>query len=386
MADKKIVSYMREQLRRGFDLKTIKNYLVSYGYKSYEVDGAINEIYGRHEIRHIIHFSPATLITLISVFVGLIATVGIVFFFVSSKEPQQLLDLNLEAVKSTANQGQDLVFIVDILNLGSGKRYDVFLKHELISSKTSEVVAFKEETRGIETAGSKQTRIAVPDDAEAGNYILRSIATYNGNRAVATLNVKVLEKEAAEAEEPEVELEPEPEPEAEPAPQPEPVEEPEPEVGPVKESPLEGLSTYEALERIKEIAKTDKAKAAGLCQTLVLQTSRDLCLNNVAEIAKDKSYCTLIQDDRTKDICFSNVARAVERSEICEEISKDSRKDSCYMNFVIDFKDYSVCDKVTNQYLRQSCNSLKQLSGLDQTQLAYYQSLINQTLQRLGLI
>lgn len=313
-------------------------------------------------------------------------TAGAVFFFASSKEPQQLLDLNLEAVKSSANQGQDLVFIVDILNLGSGKRYDVFLKHELISSKTSEVVAFKEETRGIETAGSKQTRIAVPEDAEAGDYILRSIATYNGNRAVATLNVKVFEKEAAEAEEPEVELEPEPEPEAEPAPQPEPVEEPEPEVEPAEEGPLAGLSTFEALEKIKEIAKTDKAKAAGLCRTLVLQTSRDLCLNNVAEIAKDKSYCTLIQDDRTKDICFSNVARAVERSEICEEISKDSRKDSCYMNFVIDFKDYTVCDKVTNQYLRQSCNSLKQLSGLDQTQLAYYQSLINQTLQRLGLI
>ena len=384
MADKKLVSYVRGQLQRGFDLKTIKIYLVSYGYKDYEVDEAINEIYGRHEIRHIIHFSPAVLITIISVFLGLAITAGAVFFFISSKEPQQLLDLNLEAVKSSVNQGQDLVFIVDILNLGSGKRYDIFLKHEIISSKTSEVVAFKQETRGIETSGSRQTRIAVPDDAEPGDYVLRSIATYNGNRAVATLNVKIKESEAGE---PEAEPQPEPEPEVGPAPQPEPpVEEPEPEIAPVEESPLAGLSTYEALERIKEIAKTDKSEAAGLCQTLVLEISRDLCFNAVAEVARDKSYCTLIQDDRTKDICFSNIARIVERSEICEEISKDSRKDSCYMNFVIDFRDYTVCDKVTNQYLRQSCNSLNQLSQLNQTQLAYYQSLINQTLRRLGLI
>ena len=373
----RLASYIREQLQKGFDLKTIKNYLVSYGYDESDVEGAINEVYRPKEVRHVIHFSAATMITLVSVFLGLVITAGVIFYFTSSKQPQQLLDLNLEGVATTAKQGGEIVFIVDVLNLGSGARYDIFLRHELISAKTSKVINFKEETRGIETSGSKQTKIEVPEDSEPGNYVLRTIATYNGNRAVATLQVKVEKGETAQAG-PEI---PPKEPEV-------PVEQPKPEIKePLKleiEKPkgneIEGLTSFEALEKIKEIAKSDKKKAAGLCQTLELQTSRDLCFNNVGEISADISYCSLIQDGITKDICFSNTARVLKKSEICEQVSKDSRKDSCYMNFVVDFRDYTVCDKVVNQYLKQSCNSLKQLSELNQTDIAFYESLLNQTL------
>ncbi len=304
------------------------------------------------------------------------------FFYFSQRNPQQLLDLNLEAVQSSAKPGQEIVFIADILNLGSGSRYDVFLKHELIDIKSNKVVAFKQETVGIETSASKQTAILIPQDTASGNYILRTIATYSGNRAVATLQVKIEEKEegtviipdtGGEEQEEEQPEEEQPEEEKE-------EETPEPEIEDIKENPIEGLTSYEISEEIKKIAKTDKKKAAGLCQTLALQISRDLCYNNVAEIAGDRSYCTIIQDERTKDVCLSNLARITKRSEICESISRDSRRDSCYMNFVVDFKDYSVCDKVVNQYLKQSCGSLKQLSELNQTDISFYNTLINQTL------
>jgi hypothetical protein len=381
MADKKLVAYIREQLQSGYSLTKIKNHLIKHGYKKQEVEKAVNVIYRPDEVRHVIHFSPVTLIVLASIFVIAIATFGFFYFFDSPGTPQQLLDLNLEPVTSTAKQGENIVFIVDILNLGSGARYDVFLKHELISLRTNKVVTFKEETKGIETSGSSQTRISIPTDAEPGDYVLRTIATYNGQRAVATLQVNVKEDEVTEQgiEEPEVEETPsEQEPEIT-----EPIIE-EPEVEPVKDGNLEGLSSFEVLERIKEIAKTDKSKAADLCQTLALQTSRDLCYNSVGEIASDRTYCTLIQDERTRDICFSNVARILKKSEICESISKDSRKDSCYMNFVVDFRDYSVCDNVINQYLKQSCNSLKQLSELNSTNIVFYESLINRTLLSFG--
>lgn len=377
MSKKKVVSYVREQLQKGFDLKTIKNHLIGYGYKDYEVDDAINEIYRPNEVKHIIHFSPATLITIVSIFLGLIIISGVVFFFFSSNEPQQLLDLNLEPVKSTVQAGEDIVFIADILNLGSKNRYDIFLKHELISSKSNKVVTFKEQTRGIETTGSNRVNLKVPDDAESGNYILRSIATFNGNRAVATLQVKVEGEEKSEKPEEEIPIE---ETKTEETPEDEKPKVIVPIIKPIKDSALEGLTSYEALEKIKGIAETDVEKAASLCQTLTLQTSKDLCLNNIGEIAEDERYCTLIIDERTKDICFSNVARILEKSIICESISKESRKDSCYMNFVVDFQDYTVCDKVNNQYLRQSCNSLKQLSELNETDLSFYQAFINQTL------
>ena len=50
------------------------------------------------------------------------------------------------------------------------------------------------------------------------------------------------------------------------------------------------------------------------------------------------------------------------------------------MNFVIDKKEYTVCIKVNNQYLRQSCESLKQLSELNITDVAFYESVLNQSL------
>ena len=105
----------------------------------------------------------------------------------------------------------------------------------------------------------------------------------------------------------------------------------------------------------------------------------------VGEESANILYCEQIQDERTKDICYANVAKKLFKPELCEEIKKDNRRDSCYMSFVTEEKkDFSVCDKVTNQYLKQSCSSLKQLSDINATQLAFYQALINETLMSLS--
>src|SRR3989338_689110 len=115
MARKKIVSYIKEQLRDGYSLSKIKNVLIDYGYREYEVDEAINEIYRPAEIRHIIHFSPAIIITIIAVAVIIVSGM-FAFSYFGKKAPQQLLDLNLEPITAEAKQGEDIIFIADILN------------------------------------------------------------------------------------------------------------------------------------------------------------------------------------------------------------------------------------------------------------------------------
>lgn len=304
--------------------------------------------------------------------------VSFVFFnFAGSKAPGTLLDLNLESVKTTVNSGEDITFISELDNLGSARRYDVSLKYELINIKTNDVVTFKEETRAIETKGSNQINMQVPPDAAAGDYVLRAIATYNGQRAVATLPVKIVGQvaEGSVGDEPiEEEITEEPVAETPEETGEEPV--PDEETTPGNSA----ITTFETLEKVEQIAGQNRQEAERLCNQLELQTSRDLCFNKIGEVLGDRAYCAKIADERTKDVCLSNVAKIVGRSEVCEEISKDSRKDSCYMNFVIDKKDYTVCDKVTNQYLKQSCESLKQLSKLNITDVAFYESLINQSL------
>lgn len=379
MVNKKLVDYIREQIKRGYDAQTIRGYLVRYGYSPADVDEAIRYI-SSPEIKHIIHFSPATLIGIAAIFIVMVVAVVAAFKFLPSKAPATLLDLNLESVKTAASSGEEITFISELDNLGSANRYDVNLRYELISTKTNEILTFKEETRAIETKGSKQVTIGIPPGAEAGDYVLRAIATYNGQRAVATLPVKIGTGEAAANGIEEEKL---------------PAEEKPPEEV-VKEEPAEtptqpreetagtsAINTFETLEKVEQIAKQNKKEAERLCNELELQTSRDLCFNKIAEVLGDRAYCIKAADERTKDVCLSNVAKIIGKSEVCGEISKDSRKDSCYMNFVIDKKDYTVCDKVTNQYLKQSCESLKQLSKLNLTDVAFYEALVNQSLIQL---
>ena len=375
MANKQLVNYIQEQIRRGFDAQTIKNYLLRYGYSPADVNEAIRYAHSP-EVRHVIHFSPATLIGIAVIFIVLVVSVVIVVKFLPSKTPATLLDLNLESVKTTAFAGSEITFISELDNLGAANRYDVNLRYELINTKTNNVLTFKEETRAIETKGSKQITMEIPHDAEAGGYVVRAIATYNGQRAVATLPVKIGSGESVangtNEEKPPVEEKP-------------PKEVVNEESRQNKSQPGEetagtsAITTFETLEKVEQIAKQNKKEAERLCNELQLQTSKDLCFNKIAEVLGDRSYCSKINDDRTKDVCLSNVAKIIGNSAVCEEISKDSRKDSCYMNFVIDKKDYTVCDKVVNQYLKQSCESLKQLSKLNITDVAFYEALINQS-------
>jgi len=387
MANKKLVDYIREQIKKGFDLQTIRNHLLQYGYSAEDLDEAVRHLQSP-EIRHVIHFSPAALIGITAIFVGLIATVFLFANFFPPKVPESLLDLSLEGIQTTAVAGSEITFISELDNLGAAKRYDINLKYELISLNTNEIVTFKEETMAIETRGSKQIAMQIPSGSAGGDYVLRAIATYNGQRAVATLPVKIEAqdqemkettqkpiKEKAEeeiaAEKPEEGLQPEsiasdtvPEEQSEER----------------ETKGASALTTFEALEKAGNAAKHNRREAEKVCNELQLQISRDLCFNKIGEVLVDRTYCSKINDDRTKDVCLSNIAKIARNSDFCAGISKDSRKDSCYMNFVIDNKDFTVCDKVINQYLKQSCESLKQLSKLNVTDTAFYAALINQSL------
>jgi len=385
MVNKTLVNYIQEQVRNGYDTRTIRIYLIKYGYSQDEVDEAMRSMYSS-EVRHIIHLSPTTMVAVVTLFLGIIVASFVFYNLIGSKTPDMLLDLSLDSVKTTAKAGEGIVFISEIDNLGSAIRYDVNIKYEIISLETNDVITFKEETRAIETKGSKQINMEVPSDAAVGDYVLRAIAKYNGQRAVATLPVNVEEGVIEPVEEPIKPTEEPTEPVEEPTEEPiEPVEEPTEEpIEPVEEPTDKvstALSTFETLERVEKIAKDNRREAEKLCKDLELQTSRDLCFNKLGEVLGDRTYCSKIEDERTKDVCLSNVANIIDKSEICEEISKDSRKDNCYMIFVLPpKKDYTVCDKVINEYLKQSCESLKQLSKLNITDVAFYESLISQSL------
>ncbi len=424
MPDKKLASYIKNQLAKGYDVAAVRYHLAKYGYTTGQINKAFDHIYNPGEVKHIIHLSPATMITLVSVFLGIVVISAVFFFVLKEPSPQQLLDINLESIKTTAKQDGEVSFITELTSLGAKKRYDVFLKHELISRQTNNVLTFKEETKAIETSTSIRTSIAIPSDALPGKYILRTIATYNGERAIATLPVNIEKEEISEGPECEEDLPADcangtsiivyecidgkkiitdeecptqlieetcydniwnqDEEEIDCGGVCTLCEKPEPaDVGPID---IDELSSFEALEKIKVLAKNDPSSAASYCPEFEFQTSRDLCYEYVGEGSADRKYCEKIQDGRTKDICYAKVAYSIFNPQLCEIIQKEDRRNSCYLQFVTgDRQDFSVCEKITNQYTRQSCFSLKQLSNIDAEQLSYYQGLLNESLVSLSL-
>ena len=402
MAEKRLVDYVKGLLQRGYSASAIRDALLRYGYSAKEVDEAINSSL-KPTIRHEIHFSLATIIVIVLIAASVIGT-GLFFYF-SQKPESKLLDLNLEPITTTVEAGQSISFLKELSNLGSSKRYDVVIKQEIIDTKTNKIVTQKIETRAIETFGSTQTNILVPEDTKAGEYILRAIVEYENKKAVATLPVKILasatKKESCfdgiknqdeigidcggickKCEEQTLECndnnactndivengacinKP-----AIPCCGNNICEEQEKNTC-IADCPNEGPSqptvTTDTLEQIKETARTNPEKALQECSKIEVPDLKDTCLGNIGEVQKNKEYCAKIANARIKDLCHSNVAKLNNDNSICAEISTDSRKDSCYMTFVLDNKDYSVCNKITNKHLRQSCESLRQLNELSQ--------------------
>jgi len=422
MASKKLKNYIKDLISKGYDVNTIKYQLMKSGYTARQVKEAISQSYGQKE-KHIISFSPKIMIIILSVFLGLIAVSAVFFFMIKEKPSAQMLDISLQAIVSTANQGDEISFTANIESPGAKKSQDISLKYELISKKTNQVAAFKEETKAIEGSASLRKDLKIPSETLPGDYILRAIAAYEGKRAVATLPVKIGKAEA-EVKECETDsyldcgdgisiteyncvngkkvLSDEQCPGKEcPLKPDKPCEEAEWEIYPdcrwntklCYQEPVQpgqidiaSLSSYEALEEVKQLAKQNPKEAAVYCPQFRFQTSKDVCYEYVGEESTDTKYCEMIQDERTKDICYANVARKKFMPKLCENIKKDNRRDSCYMSFVIeDKRDFSVCDKVVNEYLKQSCNSLKQLNEINATQLSFYQDLISQSLASLSL-
>ena len=399
MPKKSLVNYVKSLVQKGYDVSAIRNVLLKYGYTDREIDEAVSSSF-KPTIRHEIHLSHTTVLVIIFIFLSLIGIASF-FYYNPSKSPIQLLDLNLEPVATTVAAGESIVFLKELSNLGSAERYDVVIKQEVIEPVTNKVITQKIETRAIETFGSTQTRVLIPDDTKTGDYILRAIVEYGNKKAVATLPIKIVaerketcfdsiknqnedgidcggicrpcESQAIECND----------------------------NNPCTDDVLEDnictskpivpccgnniceeneictadckkteeysqLISTETLEEIKELAKSDPNKALQQCNALEVPDLKDTCIGNIGEAQRNKNYCSQIINARIKDLCYSNIAKSINDNSLCEAISIESRKDSCYMTFVLDNKDYSVCDKITNKHLRQSCESLKQLNELNQ--------------------
>jgi hypothetical protein len=375
-----LIKYIREQIQAGYNINVIKTHLIKNGYNLQDVDSAINTIYHPEITHHVHHVSKGTIISIAVIGMILALLMPTVYFYLSgSSQPLQLLDIRTSTITLNPKSGDKIEFNIELSNMGKSKRYDVFLKHEILNTDI-----YMEETIAVETSTSKKTSIQLPKDIAPKRYTLRTTATYEDKKAFSTLQFDVIsdntelkciedwncgewmpQKCPSSSQQtrtcsdkkncgtflykPETTRSCTYQQEIQPTP-------------PKKED--SSLTIWEQLDNIKELAKTDHSKAASDCGKLEIESHRDECYYNVAEVSLILSRCDNIISDRTKDKCINNIAKLTNNNALCENIEKDTRrKDSCYMNFV-NMGDYTVCDKIENSYLKEACEALRDMPDL----------------------
>ena len=80
---------------------------------------------------------------------------------------------------------------------------------------------------------------------------------------------------------------------------------------------FEGLSIFEKINKIKEIAKTNPEIAGRYCSEINDDIYKNNCFSDLAEITGVLSNCDLINRQRAKEECYGKVAIKIKDSSVC---------------------------------------------------------------------
>ncbi len=164
MADERLVTYIKQQLRNGYDINTIRSTLINYGHNSTLVDGAIHTLN---------HKKPSYL--KIIFFIVAIAVLSLGFLLLRQiMHTGNKLNLEVSSSDTTIEAGKPV-----LLNVKAGMKevpeYDITLIYNLLDSDGNIITSKKEY---IEANSPSTSQILVPTTAKQGSYTIETIASY----------------------------------------------------------------------------------------------------------------------------------------------------------------------------------------------------------------
>lgn len=104
---------------------------------------------------------------------------------------KQFIDLDVKPVQTYARAGERYSFSTRLTSKGTNNNFQVALHHDIKNKETGSVLISKDETIGLEIIASKRTEVLIPQDTEAGRYILETTASYDSGSADASFEFDI---------------------------------------------------------------------------------------------------------------------------------------------------------------------------------------------------
>jgi len=338
MADKKLNSYVKQQISAGYDANAIRSNLIKYGYNIKDVDDAI----------WLAQKKKFPFIILIIAAVIVVAVISLMMIKNEDEETAQSLGLVLEPNTINIKAGDSLLFDARVAGANG---QTVNLEYQIIDSKGRIINSGKKTFTGQ----SERIELLISGNAAPGKYKLKATASSNGISASSFFmfdissdrNTDIIINECSSC-------------------------------GDFNECvvTLCGKETgYQCLYKSvvpccgNEKCETDEdytSCAEDCASTTVEIIEPEITENNIPNLVKEKSYdvaaaidfCASLDKEKFRDICYSSLADEVNYADHCKYIVSDSKRDNCYKIFILE-GDYSLCGSLTNSYTRESCEKLR---------------------------
>ena len=332
---KMLVSYVKQYLVQGYSPAQIEEWLVQKGYPEYTVQKAVTKAL-KKELGFRLP-SKKIILVIFLILLIIVSVAGIAWFFmnIDFKETTEVnYDVSIDI--DTLAPGDVLYITNDFIDFPDERDYPITIYYTINDKNTLTREDSWQISFSRDEVLEKTTKYGLERTIPAGEYELNAKMNYGttSKQAYAYFTITVDEEELIVAEE---------------------------EV--VKEESIPEEQLIQDDEKIVE-------EEVEVTLEMNVITSNDF--ENYA-IAKDlagedavsaSQYCEQIEYPSKKDECYSAVARNSGDKEYCAEVISDPTRDACYIDFAFNKGDYTVCGMIANPFIKQSCEQLEQVSQM----------------------
>ena len=365
MAKEEIRNFIR--FNRNIPLFKVRQIFLQRGFPSQEIDEVISEFMPNSQIHN-----ETKIHSLWFIIPGLIALLIVIFllvFFLRAGKPEQLLDLKILSIDDKIQQGDDLNFNIEVLNLGTQKQYDISLTYDVLDMQNQYYPRLRtERTVAIQDKSEFPGKIE-KINLKPGDYKFSVTARYSNQVATASQVFEVAKKENL-SEEADNNQEQE-----------------------IKEANQENQNQQSSSEDCGNCNDNNKCTKdlcdSGLCVNEIIE---NCCGNNLCESGESSGSCsadcvqkiTGYSDDELEEkalsISSSNPTEAIryclsisiqdninyclnvcadksKKQEFCSKMQNSDMKDNCYMTLAIN-GNKDLCKFIVNGYKKNTCLAL----------------------------